>query len=474
MTAERADDHHVLEVALRHAQAYLAELGARPAGATADLETLRRLLGKPLTERGVAPDAVIDELVRDVSAGLLGSAGGRFFGWVIGGSLPAAVAADWLTTIWDQNAALYACSPAAAVAEEVAGSWLKELLGIPAVASFAFVTGCQIAHVTGLAAARHALLRAHGWDVEAHGLAGAPPIRLLVSEGRHGSIERAVGLLGLGRQHIAPLATDDLGRIEPAELERALGAAPGRPAIVVLQAGDICTGAFDDFATLIPMARRAGAWVHVDGAFGLWAAASPRHRHLVRGIEAAHSWATDGHKWLNVPFDCGYAFVAEPAAHCAAISHRASYLTHAADARDQLDWNPDWSRRARGFSTYAALRQLGRKGVAELVERSCARARALAQGLGALPDAELVTEPIINQALVRFRDPRGDTEADHDRRTDQVIDAINASGEAFFSGATWRGRRVMRISVCNWRTSEDDVARAIAAAAAVLRVQRGS
>ena len=320
-----------------------------------------------------------------------------------------------------------------------------------------------MAHVTCLAAARHALLRAHGWDVEAQGLAGAPAIRILVSEGRHGSIERAVALLGLGRQNIAPLATDALGRIEPAALEHALAAAP-QPPIVILQAGDICTGAFDDFATLIPLARRAGAWVHIDGAFGLWAAASPRYRHLVRGVEAAHSWATDGHKWLNVPFDCGYAFIGDPSAHRAAVSHRAAYLTHATDARDQLDWNPDWSRRARGFPTYAALRQLGRTGIAQLVERSCDHARALARGLGALPGAELVAPPIINQALVRFRDPRaGADEADHDRRTDQVIDAINATGEAFFSGGTWRGRRVMRISVCNSRTTEDDVARATAA-----------
>jgi len=470
MSPDGSEDRRTLEVTLRHAQAYLAELGASPVGATADLATLRRRLGKPLAEHGVAPDAVIDELVADAGAGLLGSAGGRFFGWVLGGSLPAAIGADWLATIWDQNAALHACSPAAGVAEEVAGRWLQDLLRLPADSSFGFVTGCQMAHVTCLAAARHALLGAHGWDVEAQGLAGAPAVRILASDVHHGSIERAVALLGLGRQNITPLATDALGRVEPAQLARALAAAPQRPAIVVLQAGDICTGAFDDFATLIPMARRAGAWVHIDGAFGLWAAASPRYRHLVGGVEAAHSWATDGHKWLNVPFDCGYAFVADPPAHRAAVSHRASYLTHAADARDQLDWNPDWSRRARGFSTYAALRQLGRTGVAALVERCCDHAGALARGLGALPEAELITSPIINQALVRFRDPRGGAgEADHDRRTDQVIDAINATGEAFFSGATWRGRRVMRISVCNWRTNDDDVARAIAATAGVLR-----
>jgi glutamate/tyrosine decarboxylase-like PLP-dependent enzyme len=455
---------------MRHAQAYLAELGATPVGATVDLETLRGRLGKPLAEHGVAADAVIDELARDASAGLLGSAGGRFFGWVIGGSLPAAIGADWLATIWDQNAALYACSPAAAVAEEIAGAWLKDLLRLPAASSFAFVTGCQMAHVTCLAAARHALLEARGWDVEAQGLAGAPAVRVLANAGCHGSIARAAGLLGLGRQNITLLATDALGRVEPADLARALADAPQQPTIVILQAGDICTGAFDDFATLVPIARRHGAWVHIDGAFGLWAAASPRYRSLVDGAATADSWATDGHKWLNVPFDCGYAFVNDPPAHRAAVSHRASYLTHATDARDQLDWNPDWSRRGRGFSTYAALRQLGRRGVAELVERSCDHARALARGLGALRGAEMVAAPIINQALIRFLDPRpGAGEADHDGHTDRVIDAINATGEAFFTGGTWRGRRVMRISVCNWRTSEDDVARAVAAAAAVLR-----
>jgi aromatic-L-amino-acid decarboxylase len=417
----------------------------------------------------MAPDAVLDELVRDAEPGLLGSAGGRFFGWVMGGALPAALGADWLAAVWDQNAVMHTCSPAAAVVEDIAGGWLKQLLELPADASFAFVTGCQLAHVTCLAAARHAVLERAGWDVEARGLSGSPAIRLLVSEARHGSIERAVCLLGLGRQHLEPLAVDAAGRIVPDALSRALASAPPGPAVVILQAGDICTGAFDDFAALIPIARRSGAWIHIDGAFGLWAAASPTHRHLVRGAAAADSWATDGHKWLNVPFDCGYAFVADRAAHRAALSHRASYLTHAEDGRDALDWTPDWSRRARGFATYAALRQLGRSGVAELIDRCCRHAGTLARGLAGLPGVERVAEPIINQALVRFRDPRpAATTADHDRRTDQVIERVAASGEAFFTGATWRGQRVMRISVCNWRTTDADIARAIAAVAASL------
>jgi glutamate/tyrosine decarboxylase-like PLP-dependent enzyme len=468
MTSSQAEIR-TLETALRHARSYLGALGDRPVDATADLEALRHRLGEPLAAHGTAPDAVIDQLVDAVDRGLVGSTGGRSFAWVIGGALPAAVAADWLVATWDQNAALYACSPAASVVEEVAGGWLKLLLGVPAGASVAFVTGCQMAHVTCLAAARTALLRARGWDAETDGLAGAPGIRVLVGEGHHGSIERAVAMLGLGRRSIEIVASDALGRIEPAAFERALAAATG-PTIAVLAAGDICTGAFDDFQALIPAAHRAGAWVHIDGAFGLWAAASPRHRDRLRGVEQADSWASDGHKWLNVPFDSGYAFVADPEPHRAALAHRASYLTHRSDARDPLDWNPDWSRRARGFSTYAALRQLGRDGIADLVERCCDHARTLSRGLAALPGAVLVTEPIINQALVRFLDPRsGASETDHDHRTDQVIDAVNASGEALFSGATWRGHRVMRISVCNWRTTEADIARAIAATAAVLR-----
>jgi glutamate/tyrosine decarboxylase-like PLP-dependent enzyme len=460
------DDLRVLERALAHAKAYLTALPRQPAGVAPDPARLRRRLHRPLAEHGVAAETVLDDLVADTADGLMGSAGGRFFGWVIGGALPAALAADWLTAVWDQNAALHACGPAAAASEEVAGAWLKELLGLPAASSFAFVTGCQMAHVTCLAAARHALLAARGWDVQADGLAGAPQVRILANQDHHGSIERAVGLLGLGRSHVRPLATDDAGRVQAVSLERALAADPAAPAIVVLQAGDIATGAFDDFERLIPIARRYGAWVHVDGAFGLWARTSPRFRSLTLGVEAAQSWATDGHKWLNVPFDSGYAFVADPEAHRAAVSHRAAYLTHAEDARDQIDWNPDWSRRARGFSTYAALRQLGRRGVADLVDRCCAHAQALAHGLAALPGAELVSAPIINQALVAFHDPRiGAAPANHDRMTDAVIAAINASGEAFFSGSTWRGRRVMRVSVCNWRTTAGDVDRAVAAAA---------
>lgn len=467
-----------LESAFTQAVNHLENLDQTSVAATVELATLRERINQPLARAGVAPEQVISDLATDVAGGLLGSAGGRFFGWVIGGALPAAVGADWLTSVWQQNSALYACSPAAAVVEETVGIWLQDILGLPAEASFALVTGCQMAHVTCLAAARHALLRNRGWDVEARGMFGAPAIRILSSSERHGSFERAVRLLGFGQSQVKLLPVNDAGQLVTGALEAELKKDTAAPTLVLLQAGDINIGAYDEFATLIPIAKRYGAWVHVDGAFGLWAAASPRLRHLVKGIEAADSWATDGHKWLNVPFDSGFAFVADREAHRASLSIRASYLTHATDARDQVDWNPEWSRRARGFPAYAALRQLGRDGVAELVERCCRHAHSLTTRIGALPGAELLWEPTINQGLVRFLDPRvgsapgAEAEAAHDLRTDEIIAAILKTGEAFFGGTTWRGRRAMRISVTNWRTNEAEVDRVVNAVAGVLSEAR--
>jgi glutamate/tyrosine decarboxylase-like PLP-dependent enzyme len=466
-----------LAAALQHAMHHLTPASSPSVAATADLATLRTKLAVPLGESGLDATAVIDQLVKAVEGGIIDTAGPRFFGWVIGGSLPAALAADWLTSAWDQNAGMYATSPAAAVVEEVAGEWLKDLLRLPATASFAFVTGCQMAHVTCLLAARHALLARLHWDVEQEGLAGSPPIRILTSTEVHGTTTRALRMLGLGEKHITGLAVDPDGRLRKDALIEALESSPSQPTIVVLQAGDLNIGAFDDFANLIPIAKKFGAWVHVDGAFGLWCAASPRLRHLLNGVDGADSWTTDGHKWLNVPFDSGYAFVADREAHHASLSHRASYLTHAEVARDQLDWNPEWSRRGRGFATYAALRQLGRQGVADLIERTCDCAHALVTGIGSLEGAEIVWEPQINQGLVRFlapgKDPReGAAAADHDAFTDRIMAEILASGEAFFTGTTWRGRRAMRVSVCNWQTSTADVDRVVACVSRILHAAK--
>ena len=457
-----------LERAFEHATAFLDSLDSRPAAARADAETLRRGLLRELPEEGADPVQVIDDLVAAADAGLHGSTGGRFFGWVMGGALPSALAADWLVAAWDQNAGAFGVSPASAIVEEAAGAWLKDVLRLPDGASVAFVTGCQMAHVTCLLAARHALLERQGWDVELHGLAGAAPIRILASDQHHATLDRAARFIGLGSACIVNLPTGADCRVPANTLQRALAEQTG-PTIVALQAGDLNTGAFDDFEALIPIAHRAGAWVHVDAAFGLWAAASPVFRHLTRGIEAADSWATDGHKWLNVPYDSGLAFTAHPLAHQAAMTERASYMPDSA-ARNQLDWNPEFSRRARGFAVYAALRELGRRGLAELIERTCGHCQALTFGIGELPGAQLLAEPVINQGLVRFIDPRpGAGETDHDRRTDEVIDAVQRTGEAFFGGVTWRGRRAMRISVCNWRTSEADVVRVIGAVSSVLK-----
>ena len=457
----------VLARACRHAVAYLEGLDHRPVATTVGLMELRQRLDVPLGAEGTPAETVIDELVAATAGGQLGSASGRFFAWVIGGALPSALAADWLASTWDANAALHACSPAAAVVEEVAGAWVKDVLDLPRDASFAFTTGCQLAHLTCLAAARHALLERAGWHVERDGLTGAPPIRVLATEQRHGSIERALRFLGIGTRALVPLPTGGDGRLRTRTLRDALSAEPG-PTILVLDAADLNIGACDPFADLIPLARTAGAWVHVDGAFGLWARASRQHRHLVQGVELADSWATDAHKWLNTPHDNGIAIVRDRGAHRAAMTISASYLVTGGDARDAIDWTPEWTRRARGYAVYAALRELGRKGLALTIDGCCGHAAALTQAIGALSGAELVAAPTLNQGLVRFVDPDGRSEADHDRHTDAVIRAINDEGTAFFSGTLWRGRRAMRISVVNWRTTDADVRATVEAVARVL------
>jgi glutamate/tyrosine decarboxylase-like PLP-dependent enzyme len=456
--------YEVLDVARDQAVAFLRGLDDRRVGVVAEAGALRQALGGDLPEGPGDATAVIDELARRMDAGLLGNSTGRFFGWVIGGALPAAIAADWLASAWDQNAASYATSPANSVLEEVCGAWLKSLLGVPQSASFAFVTGCQMAHATALAAARHRLLAARGIDVEADGLFGAPPLRILTGVTRHESLLRAARLVGIGTRAIEILPVDGESRLRMDALADAL-AASDRPSIVCLQAGEMNTGAYDPFEEACALARRHGAWVHVDGAIGLWAAASPRLRHLMAGAEAADSWATDGHKWLNVTQDCGYVFIADQAAHRGAFAQETSFAHAVEETRRELEWGPEWSRRARALPTYAVLRSLGRAGVAGLIEGCCDHARALVQGLSGLPGVEVLAWPRINQALVRFRGADGG----HDARTEAVVAVLQRGGEAFFGSTTWRGMRAMRISVSDWRTDGLAVERAIGAVAGALK-----
>jgi glutamate/tyrosine decarboxylase-like PLP-dependent enzyme len=351
-----------------------------------------------------------------------------------------------------------ACSPAEAIIEEVAGRWLKEILRLPLDASFAFTTGCQMAHVTCLASARNKLLNDYSWDVEKKGLSGSPQIHILTNSQLHASVDRAARFLGLGSECIKPLEVNGNGQLKVESLKAALELVKGQPIIVQLCAGDINTGMYDNFKDIIPLAHSYNAWVHIDGAFGLWANASDHYKHLLEGVENADSWATDGHKWLNVPYDSGYAFINNNEAHKSSMSMRASYLTHDDDARDQFDWNPEWSRRGRGVSTYAAIRQLGTNGIASLIENSCRSAYSLVDGIGKLKGASIMSSPQINQGLVRFHHPKENaSEADHDAFTDLVIEGINATGKLFIGGTDWNGKRCMRISVCGWQTDHADV-----------------
>ena len=443
----------LLHAAADHAADFLEGLPRRRVGpATADPEALREALGGPLPDGPCDPRAVLDALVAGADPGLMASQSPRFFGFVFGGSLPAALAADWVTSAWDQNPCLYVAAPAAAAAEEVARAWLADLLGLPDDVSLALTTGCQMAHATCLAAARHEVLDRAGWDVEARGLAAAPAVRIVAGAQRHVTLDRAVRLLGFGTDAIVVVDGDDRGRMRVDALRGALAAGDG-PTIVCAQAGEVNTGAFDRFDAVCDLAAEHGAWVHVDGAFGLWAAAAPDHRALVAGAERADSWATDAHKWLNVPYDAGLAFVADAPAHRAAMSATAAYLPPG--ARDGMDWTPEASRRARGFAILAALRSLGRSGVAELVERCCRCATRFAEILAAEPGVEVLNDVVLNQVLVRFDDDDG--------ATDAVIAAVQADGTCWLGGTTWRGRRAMRISVSNWATTLEDVERSAAA-----------
>jgi glutamate/tyrosine decarboxylase-like PLP-dependent enzyme len=385
--------------------------------------------------------------------------GPRYFGFVVGGSLPAALAADWLTSAWDQNAGLAVLSPAAAVVEEIAAGWLAELLGLPAGVSMGVVTGAQMAIVTGLAAARHDVLARAGWDVGRDGLTGAPRVRVLVGDERHVTVDQALRLVGLGAPVVVP--ADGQGRMRADALADVLDGLGDGPLIVCAQAGNVNSGAFDPLDAICDLTHDRGGWVHVDGAFGLWAAASNRLRALVAGAERADAWATDAHKWLNVPYDCGLAFCARPAAHRAAMSISASYLTPGGDLRDPNDYTPEVSRRARGLPVYAALRSLGRFGIAAMVDRCCAHARRFAAALAAADGVEVCNDVVLNQVLVRF--------GDSDAVTREVIARVQEDGTCWMGGTVWKGKALMRISVSNWSTTEDDVDRSVEAILRCLR-----
>jgi glutamate/tyrosine decarboxylase-like PLP-dependent enzyme len=453
------------------AAGYLESLPDRPAGWLVDVDELRSRLGGPLPETPTDPGEVIAELAAGVEPGLVASPGGRYFSFVIGGTTPAALAADWLTAAWDQNAGLYVCCPSSAVVEEVAGAWLAELLGLPAGVGFGLVTGCQMAHVTALAAARHGVFARVGWDVGERGLIGAPAVSVMAGAERHVTVDRALRLLGFGTGCVTAIPADGQGRMVPAALREAIAGADG-PTIVCAQAGNVNTGAFDPLQDIADIAEEAGAWLHIDGAFGLWAAATPTYRHLLAGSERADSWAVDAHKWLNVPYDSGIALCAHPDAHQAAMGVRASYLVHAdpGGPRDALDWNPEFSRRARGFAVYAAIRSLGRSGIADLIDRCCAHARRFADALAADPRIEVVNDVVLNQVLVRFLDEAGN----HDAHTESVIEAVQNDGTCWLSGTTWQGMRAMRISVSSQATTAEDVERSIEAILRAAAEQRRS
>lgn len=444
---------------------YLDRLPDRPVGSTATVDEMRRALGGALPEAGESAEAVLEHLARAADPGIVATAGPRYFGFVVGGTLPVTVATDWLTSTWDQNAGLFVLSPANSVAEETAGSWLKGLFGLPPSASVGFVTGCQAANFAALAAARHALSRRCGWDVEARGLYGAPEIEVVVGAEAHVTVHTALQMLGLGRERVHRVAIDGQGRTIPAALAGTLANLAGRPTLICSQAGNVNSGAFDPLEEIADLAAAHGAWLHVDGAFGLWAAASPRHRALVRGLERADSWATDAHKWLNVPYDSGLVFCADAEAHRAALTAHADYLEQTAGReRDPFEWAPEFSRRARGFAVWAALRHLGRSGVAELVDRCCRHAGQFAEALAAPGRIEILNEVVLNQVLVRFTSPAGDGDvAAGDAWTREVIRRVQLDGTCWLSGTTWQGRAAMRISVSNWSTTDADVARSAAA-----------
>jgi glutamate/tyrosine decarboxylase-like PLP-dependent enzyme len=450
MTAEPDQYEPALAAAAEWARQWLASVPTRPVPPRSGFPEMSAAFAAELPEKPRDPADVVDSLATRMDAGLMDIASGRFFGWVMGGTLPAALAADWLVSAWDQNTGLRAATPGTAAVEEAAARWLLDLLGLPGDAALGFVTGATMANFTGLAAARHRVLATAGWDVTEDGLFGAPQVRVLVGAERHDSIDAALRYLGLGAPTVIP--ADEQGRIDVDALAARLTDEEG-PVIVCLQAGNLHSGAFDDFERAITVAHDSGAWVHVDGAFGLWAGGTPTHRHLVEGYAAADSWATDAHKTLNVPYDCGIAIVADPTAVRAAMGIAGAYLISDA-AGDPLDRVPEMSRRARGVPVWAALESLGRSGVADLVDRLAHSAQAIARGIAEIPGVEVLNDVVYTQVCFTVGD---------DERTAAVIDALRTDGSTWMSGSRWRGRRVVRISVSNWSIDDADIAAAVSA-----------
>ena len=459
MSKQRIVDEALLHRAHEHAAEYLRSMPERHVGATATRDELLAALRVPLADGGEDPAQVIDALASQGERGTMACPGPRYFGFVIGGSLPVALATDWLVSTWDQNPGIYATSPISSVIEDVAREWLLDLFDLPRNASLGFVTGCQMANFTGLAAARHGVLRRAGWDVEADGLHGAPHINLITSAESHITIDVAMRYLGFGTRALLRVESDGQGRMRADRLRRLLDNLTG-PTIICAQAGNVNTGAFDPLREIAEAAREHNAWLHIDGAFGLWARTNRELAPLADGIDLADSWATDAHKWLNVPYDCGITIVRHPEDHRLSMTSTAAYLVQTSGVeRDAVDWVPEFSRRARGIPVYAALRALGRSGVEDLIGRNCAQAKQFADLLRREPGVEVLNDVVLNQVLVRF--------GDDDEVTRSVIAGVQEEGTCWLGGTTWQGRAAMRISISNWATTAEDVERS---AAAILRV----
>jgi glutamate/tyrosine decarboxylase-like PLP-dependent enzyme len=465
-----ADSEAALRRAADHAVRYRQGVDRRQLGPAEDYPTMLARFGGPVPEAGAPPAEIIDQLAAMADPGLMAFSNPRFFGWVVGASHPVGVAADWLASAWGQNANMAVTTPAAAAAEEAAGRWMLDLLDLPRDAGFGFTTGATMANAIGLAAARNAVLARVGWDVEAKGLFGAPEVHVALGEEAHSTIFMALRLISFGAERVIRVPADGQGRMIAGALAEKLRPLDG-PTIVIAQAGHINSGAFDPFGPIVEAARAhndtGGAWVHVDGAFGLWARACPDRRHLTEGVEGVDSWVTDGHKWLQTPYDTGFVFVRDEAALRRSMTLTASYLPDSGDLRNPGDYTPELSRRARGFAVWAVLRSLGRAGVAEMVGRHCRVALRIADRLAAEPGVRILNEVCLNQVVVAFG-PSGDGAA-ADAATTETLARVQRQGLCYPSHGVWHGRAIMRISVTSQATDEAEGDRAVEAIIAAWR-----